>query len=69
MGYAAEYLIGELPDDFLVICDVNSLTHRLRGVKPEGLGGIVGLGDCGIERLGDLVIREVAQQNRTHKNH
>ena len=33
MGYAAEYLIAVLPDDLLVICDVNSLTHRLHGGK------------------------------------
>ena len=28
-------LTGELPDDFLVICDVNSLTYRLHRIKPE----------------------------------
>ena len=35
VGYAAEYLIRELPDGFLVICDANSLTYRLRQIKPK----------------------------------
>ena len=35
VGYAAEYLIRELPDDFLVICDANSLTYRLHQIKPK----------------------------------